>query len=152
MGYRSDVGIAVRRHDVDAPDIPTLLALAKTKGIISHDYFETAWHMDSFGWDADNFMFYAEAVKWYEDDPTVKAMEKLFAFFEAVNSDGDNLRDDSYSGVFCRIGEETTDMTEDTFGQAWYDLMGVCRSISFDDSLLGNQTAEINAELLTKTS
>jgi hypothetical protein len=143
MGYRSDVGIAVRRHDVDVPDIPTLLALAKTKGIISHDYFETAWHMDSFGWDTNNFVFYVEAVKWYEDDPTVKAMEKLFEFFASVNH-GDNLRsDDSYSGVLCRVGEEASDVTEESFGQDWYDLMGVRRSISFDDSLLGNQTEEI---------
>jgi hypothetical protein len=143
MGYRSDVGIAVRRYNPDVPDIPTLLALAKTKGIISHDYFETAWHMDSFGWDTNNFVFYVEAVKWYEDDPTVKAMEKLFEFFASVNH-GDNLRsDDSYSGVLCRVGEEASDVTEESFGQDWYDLMGVRRSISFDDSLLGNQTAEI---------
>lgn len=143
MGYRSDVGIAVRRYNPDVPDIPTLLALAKTKGIISHDYFETAWHMDSFGWDTNNFVFYVEAVKWYEDDPTVKAMEKLFEFFASVNH-GDNLRsDDSYSGVLCRVGEEASDVTEESFGQDWYDLMGIRRSISFDDSLLGNQTEEI---------
>lgn len=143
MGYRSDVGIAVRRYNPDVPDIPTLLALAKTKGIISHDYFETAWHMDSFGWDTNNFVFYVEAVKWYEDDPTVKAMEKLFEFFASVNH-GDNLRsDDSYSGVLCRVGEEASDVTEESFGQDWFDLMGVRRSISFDDSLLGNQTEEI---------
>ena len=141
MGYRSDVGIAVRRHDVDAPDIPTLLALAKTKGIISHDYFETAWRMDSFGWDVDNFMFYVEYVKWYEDDPSVKAMERLFAFFEEVQADHE---DSAYSGVFCRVGEETTDVTEETFGDNWYDLMSVRTVINFDDGFLGRTTtAEI---------
>lgn len=139
MGYRSDVGMAVRRHDANAPDIPTLLALAKTKGIISNDYFETAWHMDSFGWDADNFMFYVEAVKWYEDDPSVKAMEKLFAFFEEVASDRDDFSTEQYSGVFCRVGEETTDITEETFGNNWYDLMYTRTVIDFDQSLLGNQ-------------
>lgn len=136
MGYRSDVGIAVRRHDADAPDIPTLLALAKTKGIISNDYFETAWRMDSFGWDADNFRFYVEAVKWYEDDPTVKAMEKLFAFFEEVQADHE---DSAYSGVLCRVGEETTDITEETFGDNWYDLMCIRTVIEIDEGLLGNQ-------------
>ena len=143
MGYRSDVGIAVRRHDVDAPDIPTLLALAKTKGIISNDYFEKEWGKDSYGWDANNFTFYVESVKWYEDDPSVKAIEKLFEFFASVNH-GDNLRsDDSYSGVLCRVGEEASDVTEENFGQDWFDLMYVRRVIDFDQSLLGNQTAEI---------
>lgn len=143
MGYRSDVGIAVRRYNPDVPDIPTLLALAKTKGIISHDYFETAWHMDSFGWDTNNFVFYVESVKWYNDDPTVRAMEKLFAFFGSVNNDEAGHPDNSYSGVFCRIGEETEDTTEDYFGDDWYDLMGIRRSIYFEDGLLGNQIAEI---------
>lgn len=144
MGYRSDVGIAVRRHDENVPDIPTLLALAKTKGIIGNDYFEKEWSKDSFGWDTNNFVFYVEAVKWYEDNPSVKAMEKLFEFFASVNH-GDNLRsDDSYSGVLCRVGEETTDVTEETFGDNWYDLMSIRTVINFDDSFLGRTTtAEI---------
>jgi hypothetical protein len=134
MGYRSDVGIAVRRYSVDVPDIPTLLALAKTKSIISHDYFEKAWSKDSYGWDDNNFIFYVEGVKWYEDNPDAKAMEKLYAFIRGVFEDGD---DNAYSGAFCRVGEETTDVTEDTFGDDWYDLMSVRSVINFDDSLLG---------------
>ena len=141
MGYRSDVGIAVRRYDENVPDIPTLLALAKTKGIIGNDYFEKEWGKDSYGWDDDNFTFYVESIKWYEDDPSVKAMERLFAFFEEVQADHE---DSAYSGVFCRVGEETTDVTEETFGDNWYDLMSIRTVINFDDSFLGRTTtAEI---------
>lgn len=146
MGYRSDVGIAVRRYNPDAPDIPTILALAKTKGIITHDFFDTAWTKDSSGWDTNNFVFYVEAVKWYEDDPTVRAMEKLFKFFESVNTDEAGYPDNSYSGVLCRIGEETEDMTEEYFGDDWYDLMAVRRSIDIDGNLtdlLGNRNVEL---------
>lgn len=143
MGYRSTVGIRVQRTDPDAPDIPTVLALAKTKGIISGDLFEAHWYKDASGWDADNFVFYNEDVKWYDGYEPVDGVNNLYAFFEELD-DGEG----KYRGAFCRIGEDQTDVTVEHFGEDGWELAEVSRSIDIDLTLLGERPklTDVNKE------
>jgi len=134
MGYRSTVGIRVQRTDPDAPDIPTVLALAKAKGIISDNFFEANWHKDASGWDADNFVFYNEDVKWYDGYESVDGVNKLYAFFEELDDD-----EGKYKGAFCRIGEDPTDVTSEHFGEDGWELVCVTRNIEIELDLLGDR-------------
>jgi len=134
MGYRSTVGIRVQRTDPDAPDIPTVLALAKAKGIISDNFFEVHWHKDASGWDADNFVFYNEDVKWYDGYEPVDGVNKLYAFFQELDDD-----EGKYKGAFCRIGEDETDSSVEHFGEDGWELAWVARSIEMEMDLLGDR-------------
>ena len=137
MGYRSTVAIYIGRVDGEAPSIPEALALAKTKGVISHDYFEKGWNSDSYGWDDDKFYFYQDWVKWYDSFEDVKAMEDLYRFFEEMGDESG-----AYQGKFCRLGEEDDDVEDKAFGDAPWDYMFIKRSIEFDTDLLGNQAKQ----------
>ena len=143
MGYVSTVGIKIQRTDEDAPDIPTVLALAKAKGIISDNFFEERWYKDASGWDADNFVFYTESVKWYDGYDLVDGVNNLYAFFEELNDD-----EGRYRGSFCRIGEEPNDVTTEHFGEDGWDLVEVVRSIDIDLTLLGDrpELTDVNKE------
>lgn len=137
MGYRSTVGVYFNRTDRDAPSIPEMLALAKTQGVISGDTFggENGWDVGSYGWNDDAFVFYVEDVKWYDTYLAVQEVEALVEFFDKAN---DNEGRFVYGGKFCRIGEESDDV-EDRYigdGGAW-EHMYISRSITFDDTLLG---------------
>ena len=135
MGYRSLVGICFTRDKNTAPSVPELLALARVKGIIKDDGLGKYWSAKDYGWDNDKFMFYVEDVKWYESFEDVVLMETLFAFVKELSEENE----DWYSGMFLRIGEEDSDIEQNVFGHNPYDHMCLSRSISFDDSLLGNQ-------------
>lgn len=141
MGYRSTVGIRVQRTDPDAPDIPTVLALAKAKGIISDKFFEENWHKDASGWDADNFVFYTEDVKWYDGYEPVDGVNKLYAFFEELDD-----TEGKYRGAFCRIGEDPTDVTSEHFGEDGWELVCVARNIEIELDLLGDRLTDVNKE------
>jgi hypothetical protein len=144
MGYRSTVGIAFTRDDPEAPDIPTLIALAKTQGVLEGDGLGKYWDDQDYGWDADKFMFYVGDVKWYEAYPDVQSMEELFRFVESFNTDDKGEDRPWYTGMFCRIGEETNDVEEHSFGEEPWNLVYVTRSLEFDGSLLGNKLTGVN--------
>ena len=137
MGYRSSVGICFKRESDEAPTIASLLSLAKVKGVLPTDYFEKSWNDNDYGWDDDKFTFYVEDVKWYEAYADVQAMEALFTFTSEMNEDEEGTTRDWYSGSFVRIGEETADIEERTFGPDPWDQLCVTRSMEFDQSLLG---------------
>lgn len=140
MGYRSKVGIMFRRVNKDSPSIPTVLALAKTKGIITGDGIGQYWNDSDYGWNDDKFLFCVEDVKWYEAYPDVQAMEKLYEFVESLNESEDEVR--PYDGMFCRIGDNEDDVEQKSFGEPW-DEMWIVRDIGFESGdLLGNQTQE----------
>ena len=107
MGYRSMVGIMFRRDNKDAPSIPTVLALAKTKGILQGETLGQYWNDEDYGWNDDKFLSYVTDVKWYESYPDVQAMEKLFSFVEELSRESE--MQSWYSGMFCRIGENNDD-------------------------------------------
>ena len=142
MGYRSVVGIMFKRDNKDAPSIPTVLALAKTKGILQGETLGQYWDAKDYGWNDDKFLFFVSDVKWYEGYPDVQAMEKLYEFVESLNE----LTEDNaaltyaYSGMFCRLGENDDDTEQKSFGDNPWGEMWIVRDIGFDDGeLLGNQ-------------
>ena len=135
MGYRSLVGICFSRDKDTAPSVPELLAMARVKGILKEEGLGKYWSDEDYGWDENKFIFYVEDVKWYEGYEDVQSMEDLFAFVEELSQENEHW----YSGTFLRIGEEDSDVENKTFGHNPWDHMVLCRSISFDESLLGNQ-------------
>lgn len=138
MGYRSMVGIMFKRDNKDAPSIPTVLALAKTKGILQGDGIGQYWNDTDYGWDDDKFLFYVTDVKWYEGYPDVHAMEKLYEFVEELQNESE--MQSWYSGMFCRIGENDDDTEQKTFGDDPWGEMWLVRDIGFESTeLLGNQ-------------
>ena len=144
MGYRSCVGICFTRDSDKAPAIPLLITLAKMKELLSTDYFEETWNVADSGWNDDEFVFYVEDVKWYEGYSDVQAMEKFFEFVESMNRDDDGNDRDWYSGSFVRIGEETADIEEKSFGPDPWDQLYVVRGMEFDQSLLGKRSDEVH--------
>ena len=139
MGYRSVVGIMFKREKSEAPSVPEILALARTKGILQGDGLGQYWNDEDYGWDDNKFLFYVEEVKWYEGYPDVQAMEKLFAFVEELSRESG----DWYSGMLLRIGEEDSDVEQKTFGNDPWSRMWLVRAIEFEDGeLLGNQKTE----------
>ena len=144
MGYRSSVGICFKRESDEAPAIPLLITLANMKEVLPTDYFEKEWNDHDYGWDNDKFVFYVEDVKWYDAYPSVVAMDKFFEFIESMNTDDDGDIRDWYSGSFVRIGEETADIEEKSFGPDPWDQLYVVRGMEFDQSLLGKRSDEVH--------
>jgi len=144
MGYRSKVGIMFRRRNKNSPSIPTVLALAKTKGILQGETLGEHWNASDYGWTDDKFLFCVEDVKWYEAYPDVQAMEKLYEFVESLNksAEEDKILSYAYDGMFCRIGDNEDDVEQKSFGEPWSE-MWIVRDIGFEsEDLLGNQTQE----------
>lgn len=138
MGYRSTVGIMFKRDDQDAPSMPEVLALAKTKGIWEGDKLGGHWN-DDYGWSDDKFLFYVEDVKWYDTYPDVQLMEDLYSFVEELSIESGGW----YSGMFLRIGEQDDDVEQKTFGGSPWDDMWLVRAVEFHDAeLLGNQAKQ----------
>ena len=138
MGYRSVVGIMFKRDNKDAPSIPTVLALAKTKGILQGETLGQYWDAKDYGWNDDKFLFFVSDVKWYEGYPDVQAMEKLYEFVEELQNESEVQS--WYSGMFCRIGENDDDTEQKTFGDDPWGEMWLVRDIGFESTdLLGNQ-------------
>jgi len=138
MGYRSVVGIMFKREKPQAPSVPEILALAKTKGILQGETLGQYWNDEDYGWDDDKFLFYVTDVKWYESYPDVQAMEKLFSFVEELSRESE--MQSWYSGMLLRIGEEDSDVEQKSFGDEPWSRMWLVRAIGFEDGeLLGNQ-------------
>jgi hypothetical protein len=146
MGYRSAVGICFKRESDKAPTIPELITFAKMKDVLPANYFEEKWSARDYGWDDNKFVFHVEDVKWYESYPEVKAMEQFFEFVGEMNQEGEGEGDvrDWYSGSFARIGEETTDIEEKSFGPDPWEQLCVVRSLELDTSLLGKRSSEVH--------
>ena len=100
MGYRSNVGYAIRFRDVQS--------LQEFVGIhaINEHTREALEECDLFLGSSDDcpeLSFYSENTKWYASFEEVQAHESLLAFVEDM--------DDPYAGyMFIRIGEEDDDL------------------------------------------
>jgi hypothetical protein len=88
-------------------------------------------------------VFYNEDVKWYDGYEPVDGVNKLYAFFEELNDD-----EGKYRGAFCRIGENSEDVTEEHFGEDGWELSYVARSIEMEMDLLGKRPklTDVNKE------
>jgi hypothetical protein len=125
-----------KRDKKEAPSVPTILALAKTKGILEGEGLGKYWDDKDYGWTEDKFIFYVDDVKWYESYPDVQTMENLFQFVEELGQESEGW----YSGMFCRIGENDDDTEQRSFGDDPWSEMWIVRDIGFEGGhLLGNQ-------------
>lgn len=142
MGYRSTVGIVIRTGD-DQQKFREMLALLKVEGVLAE--MEKEWNDDDWGYDGERFVFYVEDVKWYDSFRAIKLVEEIWARFDAPHLSGQT--DELWSGVFCRIGEDSTDVEEKYMGyNPPFDELQLNRFIEMDRSALGmkgntNETA-----------
>jgi hypothetical protein len=138
MGYRSNVGMIIQAGD-DKQKFREMLALLKVEGLIAE--MEKEWNDDEWGYDGERFVFYVEDVKWYDSFRAVKLVDEIWTRFDdALPADP---TDDHWSGLFCRIGEDSTDVEEKSIGYnpPWEDLQ-INRFIEMNDSALGKKLFE----------
>ena len=117
MGYRSDVGGVFsvdewwqepETDDLQKEQIAKykemigLIKLSKFYELMSNKVDRTC-----IGWKGGEFYFHAENWKWYPDYDVVQAWDELWEQMQGV---------EGISGYFCRVGEETNDVTEESFG------------------------------------
>jgi hypothetical protein len=145
VGYRSQVAYTIRftppyKHpDIDdmaelkkcKESFYTFLAEAKTK-------FPSSIADEHLSIDEPNMAlnFLADAVKWYEDYEDVKCHTALLQLAQEWAEDGDEkngVAGNTYiGGIFMRIGEETDDITEESFGNHDWEWMCISRQIVVD--------------------
>lgn len=129
MGYRSVVAaaITVDRQYVQGTDWEDRQydkekfkeVVGKLKLLITNEYL-----LNSIGWKNGVITLYIDWVKWYDDYEEVQQWD---TFWHAVQQEA------GISGVFVRIGEETDDIQQDSFGEdPVYDLCEVTRGVSID--------------------
>ncbi len=111
MGYRSDVCMVIYGEHQYA--MRELKALMDAAGIdLTKD-----WGDDRWGIDDEQFCFLTDDVKWYDSFPEVQAVMKVWRLAYEIGADADGLT--KYSGIFLRIGEETSDIEQESFGDPW---------------------------------
>jgi hypothetical protein len=111
MGYRSDVCMVIYGEHQYA--MRELKALMDAAGIdLTKD-----WGDDRWGIDDEQFCFLTDDVKWYDSYPEVQAVMKVWQLAQDTGEDEDGLT--RYSGIFLRIGEETSDIEQESFGDPW---------------------------------
>jgi hypothetical protein len=146
MGYRSTVAYTIRfvpivkEHEgIDyetaiekaKASFYTFLAEAKSKEDTALCF--SAEESDYFKVNEDDLQicFFVENVKWYDDYPEVKCHEALMDLSREWADDGD-CSNPCIGGAFARVGEEMDDNTNDVWGQADYDWVGINRSVYAD--------------------
>jgi len=125
MGYRSQVAFAIRgkRDDI----IPVLMTFRLTnsgnpegKAALDECYFsENAAGIVTI-------LYHGEDQKWYPEFEEVIMLMKLFNAFDECEDDP------KFDGHFIRIGEESNDIEEQTFGNDPYDMISLNQSINID--------------------
>jgi hypothetical protein len=142
MGYRSNVGMIIQAGD-DKQKFREMLALLKVEGVLTE--MEKEWNDDEWGYNDEQFAFYVEDVKWYDSFRAIKLVEEIWERFEDALPD--DQTDELWSGMFCRIGEDATDVEEKYMGYSPpFDELQINRYIEMDRSALGmkgntNETA-----------
>ena len=145
MGYRSQVACcitvdAVRTEQGDK----TIYTYDKDKfkqmiGFIKLSRFYEIWNTAEdgkcFGWDDGAFVFYGADWKWYPDYSDVRAFHEMFNQLSDI---------EGISGYFLRVGEESGDVEEDSFGDdPCYDHFHSFSAIDFSgDDYLGKRNTD----------
>jgi hypothetical protein len=132
MGYRSVVAYTIRftppedvkTHGQVRESFYTFLAEAKVK--------HPSCFTEEFGVKVDEgnmaLNFIAYDVKWYEDFTDVQEHESLISLSKEW-SDNEN---EYIGGIFIRIGEETDDITEESWGEHDWEWIYLSRQINVD--------------------
>lgn len=139
MGYRSTVAYTIRftptpDNNVDSPtdeavkqckeSFYTFLAEAKVK--------HPSCFSEEFGVDVDEanmaINFFADGVKWYEDYPDVMEHTAL----QDLSKAWVDMENKHIGGIFMRIGEEMDDLTEEGWGEHYWEWIAMSRQIVVD--------------------
>ena len=114
MGYRSEVCMTI--YGETEQDMRDLKVMMDTAGIDLDGH----WSPGHWGINDEFFSFHVHEVKWYEAFPEVQAVMKVWELAISLNEterkEGESER---FSGMFLRIGEDNTDVEEDSFGDPW---------------------------------
>ena len=127
MGYRSDVAYTIRfvgdEDEKNRQSFYTFLAEAKSKN-------EYMLALDGVTIDEKNlrFNFEAQSAKWYDDYPDVISHKAFFALGEEYCA----TQTVPIAGIFLRIGEDSSDVEENWFGNYSPEWIGVSRQIITD--------------------
>jgi hypothetical protein len=114
MGYRSEVCMTI--YGETEQDMRDLKVMLDTAGID----LDKEWSPDSWGITEEFFSFHVHETKWYEAFPEVQAVMKVWKLAISLNEterkEGETER---FSGILLRIGEDNTDIEEESFGDPW---------------------------------
>jgi hypothetical protein len=127
MGYRSDIAYTIRFEGDDdkknRQSFYTFLAEAKSKN-------EYMIALDEVTIDEKRlrFNFEAQSVKWYDDYPDVISHKAFFALGEEYCA----TLTVPIAGSFLRVGEDSSDIQEESFGDFDYGWLHVSREIVTD--------------------
>jgi len=142
MGYRSTVAYSIRfipKHSPDTDDIVeerkarasfyTFIAEAKAKEETALCFIDLKSSDEHFQVDEATLQirFFADGVKWYDDYPDVKCHEALMDLSREWTNENDYI-----GGAFARIGDDSDDNIEETWGQGDYDWCAVRRFVECD--------------------
>ena len=127
MGYRSDIAYTIRfegdEDEKNRQSFFTFLAEAKSK-----DEYKIALEEVDIDEKRLRFSYKIQSVKWYDSFPDVQSHDKLFALGEEYAS----TLIVPIAGSFLRIGEDSSDIEERSFGDFDYDWVHVSREIMTD--------------------
>ena len=136
MGYRSHIGavLSVDGWSGEPEDISKYkLKYKEMIGFIKLSEFYALMQKEStdrncIGWRAGSFYFNAEDWKWYPDYDVVKAWGELWKSMQGI---------EGISGYFLRVGEESTDIEQEHFGDepdydAFYSYTGMDCNVCSD--------------------
>jgi hypothetical protein len=125
MGYRSEVCMSIYGDSPQA--MRELKAMIDAAGVDLNAH----WADHDWGIDEKNFFFLVDDVKWYDSFPEVQAVMKIWNLAMDLNEEPEE-GGAKFSGIFLRIGEDNTDVEEESFGDPWaYDPPYVSRAIVF---------------------
>lgn len=140
MGYRSTVAYTIRfvyhkhpdRDDIEdkkkaEESFYTFIAEAKANEDTAYCFSEDEDGVFQVLEDKLEIRFFAESVKWYEDYPDVKCHEALVSLSKAWTNDNEYI-----GGAFARVGEDSNDNVEETWGNADWDWISIARSVCVD--------------------
>ncbi len=140
MGYRSQVACCISVDTVQGMLGKYTYDKEKFKqmvGFIKLSKFWDLWHTEenAFGWADGKFIMYGESWKWYPDYADVRAFHEMFNQLSDI---------EGISGYFLRVGEESGDVEEDSFGDdPCYDYFHSYSAMSFSgESYLGKRITD----------
>lgn len=119
MGYRSDVAFAFYSTSEEHKGVVTLW-LKENLPFDTWNVYEY-WLVDE---QRGSYIFRAEDVKWYPEDPDVKVIESVCKKFKTLFCEDESVAACEY----VRIGEELEDLETEYCGDADY-ILSVSRSI-----------------------
>ena len=128
MGYRSEVAYKIAFNMKE--DFWGFIAESKLDPETSLCFTEEEQDWWDFEVDEEKYeiRFLAQAVKWYDEYPEVKCHLNLFEKARE-RCDEEQVEVD---GAFCRVGEESDDVTEEYFGDDPYEMVQISRQVIVD--------------------